>query len=420
MNSNKSTLDLYRGRSSSNLSIVRSGESKEKYSKKPTREEELELYEKTKKALDSIIERKQDGLYAFKESSKEVETEFIRYRSSTDTIGYNPKFSERIIKVVERPKDPLEVPKFRNRILGGTKREEMVPILRPPSKKLTQEEIKEWSIPPSISNWKNPMGYTIPLDKRVQADTRNLIDTSVNSRFASLSESLQLAEKNAREQIKLRNELQKQKKIREEMEREEKLRMLAESSRMERNKLLLRVPKFGEEEDDDSGEGPGGIDYIRQIELEKRREIEREFRQERAGKKSKTLRDSDRDISEHIALGQGKASEDLSKETQFDARLFNRTSGLDSGFTEETINVYDKPLFGTYGSKSRGLYTFEESRVEESIGGRVHVPSFSGTSAPVKESRTRPVEFERDEEDPFGLEKLIDSAVSKDSKGTKK
>ncbi|KAJ1606378.1 SNW family nuclear protein [Cryptosporidium canis] len=426
MKSNKLELDIYKD-VGSNGECVKKGEitrfkgnERLKYGenlRRPTESQEVEIYEKTKKALDQIIDRKQDTLHKFKESAKEASTEFIRYKSSPDTIGYDPRFSERIIKVVERPKDPLELPMFRNRILGGGKREEMVPILRPPSKKLTHDEVKEWNIPPCVSNWKNPMGYTVPLDKRVQADTRDLINISVNDRFVSLSESLQMAEKNAREQVKLRNELQKQKKIREEMEREEKLRKLAESSRNERKShhLLSTMPEFSQDKNE-SDEDVVDYDHIRKLELEKRREIEREFRQERAGKKSKTLRDGDRDISEHIALGQAQSlGSGSSSEVQFDARLFNRTSGLDSGFSNDTISVYDKPLFNTGGLGSGGLYTFEESRVEESIGGRVHVPSFSSADSSSSAFRTKPVEFERDEEDPFGLDKLIDS-VRKDSK----
>lgn len=429
MKGNNLALDIYKSEGSTDVCVAKEGRisgfaSHEKARnreclRRPTESKELEIYEKTKKALDLVLDRKQDALHKFKECTKKTNTEFIKYKSSPDTIGYDPRFAERIIKVVERPKDPLELPMFRNRIIGGTKREEMVPILRPPSKKLTQEEIKEWSIPPSISNWKNPMGYTVPLDKRVQADTRDLIDISINDRFASLSESLQMAEKNAREQIKLRNELQKQKRIREEMEREEKLRKLAESSRSERSShhLLSRIPEFNQDKKEESEEETiSDFDHIRRLELEKRREIEREFRQERAGKKSKTLRDGDRDISEHIALGQTQlVGSGSSSEAQFDARLFNRASGLDSGFSNDTINVYDKPLFNSSSLKSRGLYTFEESRVEESIGGRVHVPSFSGTDSSSTAVRTKPVEFEKDEDDPFGLDKLIDS-VRKDRK----
>jgi SNW domain-containing protein 1 len=63
-----------------------------------------------------------------------------------------------------------------------------------------------------------------------------------------------------------------------------------------------------------------------------------------AGKKNlKSLRDDERDISEKIALGQAQPS---SRETMFDQRLFNQTSGLDTGFGEEDdYNLYDRPLF---------------------------------------------------------------------------
>lgn len=43
-----------------------------------------------------------------------------------------------------------------------------------PPRKVTVEEQREWKIPPSISNWKNPKGYVIPLDKRLAADGRGL------------------------------------------------------------------------------------------------------------------------------------------------------------------------------------------------------------------------------------------------------
>ena len=77
---------------------------------------------------------------------------------------------------------------------------------------------------------------------------------------------------------------------------------------------------------------------------QRKREIERDRRLEVAGKKnSKSLRDDERDISEKIALGQAQPS---SRETMFDQRLFNQTSGLDAGFGEEDdYNLYDKPLF---------------------------------------------------------------------------
>lgn len=80
------------------------------------------------------------------------------------------------------------------------------------------------------------------------------------------------------------------------------------------------------------------------IKAQRRREIVREDRMERAGlKKSKTERDNDRDVSEKIALGQAQPT---SREAMFDQRLFNQTAGLGSGFKDdEDYHLYDKPLF---------------------------------------------------------------------------
>jgi SNW domain-containing protein 1 len=56
---------------------------------------------------------------------------------------------------------------------------------------------------------------------------------------------------------------------------------------------------------------------------ERKREREREMRQEILGKKTKTMRDRDRDITEKIALGMHTSGK-LSGEAMFDQRLFNQ------------------------------------------------------------------------------------------------
>ena len=53
-------------------------------------------------------------------------------------------------------------------------------------------------------------GYTIPLDKRLAADGRGLQQTVINDKFASLSESLFMAEAKAREAIQMRANIQRQ------------------------------------------------------------------------------------------------------------------------------------------------------------------------------------------------------------------
>jgi hypothetical protein len=52
-------------------------------------------------------------------------------------------------------------------------------------------------------------------------------------------------------------------------------------------------------------------------------------------------REQNRDISEKIALGLAKPT--AQAESMYDSRLFNQSSGFDSGFNED--NPYDKPLF---------------------------------------------------------------------------
>jgi SNW domain-containing protein 1 len=56
-------------------------------------------------------------------------------------------------------------------------------VLRSPPRKATAQEQKEWMIPPSISNWKNNKGFTIPLDKRLASDGRGLQDVCERSCF---------------------------------------------------------------------------------------------------------------------------------------------------------------------------------------------------------------------------------------------
>jgi SNW domain-containing protein 1 len=63
-------------------------------------------------------------------------------------------------------------------------------------------------------------------------------------------------------------------------------------------------------------------------------------------RKNKIDRDGERDVSEKIALGMHKGSGQLSGEAMYDARLFNQSAGMDSGFGgDDEYNTYSKPLF---------------------------------------------------------------------------
>lgn len=82
-----------------------------------------------------------------------------------------------------------------------------------------------------------------------------------------------------------------------------------------------------------------------------KRDLRRDLRMSHMGtnaRKSKMERDSNRDVSEQIALGkQVKGSQD----SLFDQRLFNQSQGMSSGFgAADSYNAYDKPLFDKAGA----------------------------------------------------------------------
>lgn len=121
-----------------------------------------------------------------------------------------------------------------------------VPILHSPPRKLTVEDKQAWKVPPCISNWKNARGYTIPLDKRLAADGRGLQEVTINNKFATLSESLYVAERKASEDLRIRNQIRKKMAMREKEDRERDLRDMASKARMDR----ANIPGEDEDEED--------------------------------------------------------------------------------------------------------------------------------------------------------------------------
>ncbi len=103
-----------------------------------------------------------------------------------------------------------------------------------PPRKVNPEDAKQWVIPPCISNWKNPKGYTIPLDKRLAADGRGLQEVTINDNFAKFAEALYIADRQAREEVTQRAQMQKKLAQKEKETKEEHLRKLAQQAREER------------------------------------------------------------------------------------------------------------------------------------------------------------------------------------------
>lgn len=159
--------------------------------------------------------------------------QYIRYTANS-MMGTEGGESQKIIKMVDLPQDPLEPPKFKHTKVPGRPASPPAPILRSPPRKLTAQDQKDWAIPSTVSNWKNQKGFTISLDKRMAADGRGLEDVKVNDNFAKFSEVLNQNEKTMRDDIGKRREMQQRVAERQAQEQEEKLRELARRARQER------------------------------------------------------------------------------------------------------------------------------------------------------------------------------------------
>lgn len=349
--------------------------------------------------------------------------------------------------MVEMPVDPLEPPKFKHKRVPKASGSPPVPVMHSPPRPVTVKDQQDWKIPPCISNWKNPKGYTIPLDKRLAADGRGLQEVQINDNFAKLSEALYVAEQKAREAVAMRSKVQKEMMMKEKERKEQELRALAQKARSERTGAApppAAVPLPSDKRMVDDADMRGDFERVKEKDIpreskeereerlqrekireERRRERERERRLEAkdaaVGKKSKITRDRDRDISEKVALGMASTGQGRGGEIMYDQRLFNQEKGMDSGFaTDDQYNVYDKGLFTAQPTLST-LYKPKKDADDEMYGGADEQldkimkterfkpdKAFAGTSEKTG-PRDRPVEFEKEAEeaDPFGLDQFL-------------
>jgi len=389
--------------------------------KKPTADVASAITNATQRDLNRLVGAKIAPAHSSNfQGSSSREGQFIKYTPKQQGDGHNSAASQRIIKMHEVQVDPLEPAKFKHKRVPGGPGSPPKTIMHSPPRKLTVKDQQDWKIPPCISNWKNAKGYTIPLEMRLSADGRTLQQHTINEKHAKLANSFYIAEKQARKEIEERNKIQKTITYKEFLKQEEKMRDAAAQARAEKNKILQSEEGEGEgarhrapltEEEEEAKKERDTFRYIN------KREQERDRRLDAArNKKSKSARDADRDISEKVALGQAQPT--AAKESMYDQRLFNQTSGLESGFgDEDEYNVFDKPLFQDKTAAS--IYNVKEynDNLDDEEGGeknnvekmlnRAPNRGFDGAAADKKSSRTKPVEFEKHADDTFDLGSFI-------------
>ncbi|KAG2496494.1 hypothetical protein HYH03_005319 [Edaphochlamys debaryana] len=201
---------------------------------RPDDEEIEKTVRETQAALERVVQGKLSSTNPSALPNQPGGSTLIKYTPAQQGQQFASGAGQRIIKMQDMPVDPLEPPKFRHVKVPRGPGSPPVPVLHSPPRPLSVKDQQDWKIPPSISNWKNPKGYTIPLDKRLAADGRGLQQTQINDKFASLSEALFTAEAKAREAITMRASIQKELALKEKGKREAELRQLAMAARMER------------------------------------------------------------------------------------------------------------------------------------------------------------------------------------------
>jgi SNW domain-containing protein 1 len=427
----------------------------------PTPDEEAAEAARTQAALQALVAKNSKTSTALTKSNPDAAatTEFIKYTARPDAPGYNPAAATRIIQMVPALVDPLMPPKHKHIKAPRGPAEDVVPVLHAPSstRKLTKEEQDAWKVPACISNWKNQRGYTIPLDKRLAADGRGLVDAEINTtNFAAFSESLWTAERLARAEVQTRAKTQQALAQAAAQERDEALRNLAQQARRERGggvaavptqiatnqghhlESIDRVPGADESDDDSSFEdvrsrnhrtqasnGTGGVDTVAEVDEtedmvaarqrdrlreERKRDRERALRAERNVHLLKKQRlEEERDVSEQIALGVHVAAASSTTDDGVDARLYHQSAGMDAGFgAEDEYNAYTQPLFaakaaaGSLYRPTRGdtEYNADEQydRLQAGATSKFQPQKgFDGTNGGGSGAgqRTAPVQFER-------------------------
>lgn len=329
----------------------------------------------------------------------------MHYKPDADAPGFNPAASQRVIRVVEAPVDPLEPPKFKHKKIPRGQGSPPVPVMHAPAKKLTAADQEAWDIPPVVSNYKNPKGFSVSLDKRATMDGRALLQVEASDRFAAMAETLHLTRQAQARELELRAAMRRRE--REEARRAEdaKIRELAAQQRAERAGLLegegegevgaAMAPTLPGSTGQPAGasagassssaaasaEGAGagqGAMSSAELAREAMREVRKRLRaadeaggagDDRGGKRARRMPrsgqpgDEERDVSERIALGlsAGGAAAAAARggEAMFDSRLFEKGAsqgGLGSSFgaSDDVYNVYSEPL--RTGAAPQGQY----------------------------------------------------------------
>ncbi|KAJ3424785.1 nuclear protein skip-related [Anaeramoeba flamelloides] len=396
---------------------------------RPSLEEEQETIRRTREALSQRLEKRVGTMNA-KLSVKNVQnaqsgpkTTYIRYTPYQTTgltdvnseqrksVGLdqlkkqNSSFEliekQKIVRIQEVPDDPFEPPRFDQKRAPMISKDPFVPILHDKDKPITEEEKEMWNIQPCISMWKNKKGYTIPLDKRLAADGRGLQQTKINDRHAKNSEALYIAERNSREEVEKRNQLQIARALKLRREQDKRIREFAKLSREKRTKIL----------DEISNKAQTDNSFAEREKLRSKRDYERK---KELKQNQKFRGNSERDISEKIALDMNYSQLGVNKDIEYDTRLLNMNNDSRNFNNEEQDNVYSTKLFNKTGSNIFRPSQSSTNNNNYDTTKFTATKEFHGVNREqITGPRDKPIQFEKGEEEFMG-------EISKGKKENKK
>lgn len=159
---------------------------------------------------------------------KKTETTVVEYVTDETDRG-------RTLEIRNYQEDPMLPPKFKLRKNRHKEPSPPPPILKKSDEtKLSEEDRAKWHIPAAISNWKNNQGFTLSLEKRMlAANGGSQVSNEINiEKRLDLAQALESADVEAREEIRVRNEILRERALREQQEKEARLKLLAEKKRL--------------------------------------------------------------------------------------------------------------------------------------------------------------------------------------------
>ncbi|KXN71976.1 hypothetical protein CONCODRAFT_78063 [Conidiobolus coronatus NRRL 28638] len=386
-------------------SSLPSGYNEEEENSRPSQEEIQETADRTRNALEKLVNKKISAAQPKNVVKKESEANYFRYTPAQQGANFNSGAQQRIIKVVEMKADPFEPPKFKHKKVPTGPGSPPAPVLHSPPRKVTAQEQKDWIIPPCLQ------------------------DVQINDKFALFSESLYTAARISREEVKQRNSLQHKMAEKEKMKKEENLRELAQKARENRAGFSNQQASKSDESNSEYDSEEDSFSKMKErdeLRRQKQKEREKEYRLSKMGSEARTKylsRNDNRDISEKISLGLARPT--ASKDSLMDSRLFNQVEGIASGFRDDdAYNIYDKPLFS--GSTANSIYKptrntddYEDQEgvnnmlKQDRFGANLSSRGFKG--ADPSQSRSGPVEFQKEMSfaDPFQLEEFSNELSKK-------